>query len=188
MTRRESGVNLLAVGAWCIVGCVVLVALLVGCARSAADRDRSLRADSLSLLGQRTDSALARLVRSGWTLDKFTTHRQELRRNDDALMGLYSQSGHVCYLHLVSSHTVGYDPERPDSMLVYMPGDDVKTAYARWLGHLIGPHGLPVASTSDSASWRTVRITHGTEFLHGFVGNAAGCLEASDPKQDIRDK
>ena len=176
-----------------------IVCGLVGasCARSAADRDRPIREDSLSrrsrfedfpsLLGQRTDSALARLVRSDWTLEQFTTHRQALQRGDDAVLSLYSQTGHVCFLHLVSSHSVGYDPEHPDSMLVYMPGKDVRAAYATWLGHLIGPHGLPVASTPDSATWGKMRIAHGKVFLHGLVGNAAGCLEPSDPKQDVRE-
>jgi len=165
--------------------------LLAGCAPSAADRDRPVRADSPSLLGQRTDSAIARLVHNGWTLLQFVSpHEQALHDrigDGDALLVLYSQGDRVCYAHIASDPEVGYDPEWPESLLVLMHEHDSKAAYTKWLGQLVAPHGLPVVSQPDSARWGAIRITHSTKFLHGFVGDAAGCLEPSDDPE-IRDK
>ncbi len=171
---------------------VLLVVLAsTGCApsdRPIREDAQSVRDTSASLLGKRTDSAVAHLVRRDWNLEEFTSHRQVLGRQDHAELVLYSRGGRVCYTHLVTNPDVGYDPERPDSLLVYMPKDRVKDAYTEWLGHLIGRHGMPLSANGDTATWGALRVTHGSEFLHGFVGHAEGCLEPSDPSQDVRDK
>jgi hypothetical protein len=166
-----------------------IATLLSGCGRPSAELDRPTRADSQSLLGQHTDSAITRLVHDGWKLYDFASPHMQALKTDAAALVLYSQAGRVCYVQLASAPSRGYDPERPDSMLVYMSEDHIKAAYTTWLGYLIGPHGLPVASSADSASWGALHIKHGTQSLHGFVGYAAGCLEPADhDPEDILDR